>query len=143
MRPFCKKQKSFRYAFCNEPTLLNSVADISKGSNIPNMIQDLNDLAVLGRNNLEPLLKIGFEEEKLAIAADMSIQLADLRAIVNGDKYNPRFNREIRDAMYTLLKQCVNEINECGKFVFRNDPIRLKGYSSQYTRNLYNKYKKK
>ena len=135
--------KSFRYAFRNEPTLLNSVADISKGSNIPNMIQDLNDLAVLGRNNLEPLLKIGFEEEKLAIAADMSIQLADLRAIVNGDKYNPRFNREIRDAMYTLLKQCVNEINECGKFVFRNDPIRLKGYSSQYTRNLYNKYKKK
>ncbi|MCW3789588.1 hypothetical protein [Plebeiibacterium sediminum] len=134
---------SFRYAYRKDPALLNSVSSIAKGSNIPDMIQDLNDLAVLGRNNLEPLLQIGFEEEQLATAADMSTHLADLRAIVNGDKYNPRINMQIRDAMYTLLKQCVDEIRDCGKFVFRNDPIRLNGYRSQYTKIQNKKYKNK
>ncbi len=134
---------SFKYAYRKEPVLLNNISDISKGSNIPDMIQDLNDLAVLGRNNLEPLLKIGFEEEQLATAAEMSAHLADLRAIVNGDKHNPKVSMEIRNAMYTLLKSCVDEIRECGKFVFRDNPKRLIGYRSEYTKNLSNKYKNK
>ncbi len=133
----------FRYAYRKEPALLSSVSAIAEGTDIPDMIQDLNDLAVLGRNNLEPLLKVGFKEDQLATAADMSAHLADLRAIVNGDKYNPNVNMEIRDAMYTLLKQSVDEIRDCGKFVFWKDSKRLKGYRSQYTKNLNNKYKNK
>ena len=38
----------------------------------------------------------------------------------------------IRDKAYTLLKWAVDEIRECGRFVFWRTPERLKGYSSPY-----------
>ncbi len=130
---------TFRYAYRKQPSLLTNVAAIAEGNDIPDMIQDLNDLAVLGRNNLELLGNIGFQEEKLATASELSAYLADLRAEVNGDKYNNNEDMEIRNSMYTLLKECVDEIRACGKFVFWKDPKRIIGYRSQYNRNINKK----
>jgi hypothetical protein len=38
----------------------------------------------------------------------------------------------IRDKAYTHLKMLVDEVREAGKYVFRNNKNRLKGYSSSY-----------
>ncbi len=132
---------TFRYAYRKEPSLLSNVASIAEGDDIPDMIQDLNDLSVLGLNHKEPLLKIGVTEEKLASAADLSAQMADIRAGANGDKYETNEKILVRNQMYTLLKECVDEIRDCGKFVFWKDKNRLTGYRSQYNKTQNNKYK--
>ena len=52
---------AFRYAFRKQDYLLSNVAVIAGGHGREDMIQDLNDLAVLGRANtslLEPLILI-------------------------------------------------------------------------------------
>jgi hypothetical protein len=37
-----------------------------------------------------------------------------------------------RDRAFTYLKQAIDEIRECGRFVFWRNPDRLKGYTSDY-----------
>jgi hypothetical protein len=55
------------------------------------------------------------------------------------DKANPNASKIIRDKAYTYMKALVDEIREAGKYVFRNDKNRLKGYSSEYWRKLHRK----
>ena len=40
----------------------------------------------------------------------------------------------MRDKAYTHLKQAVDEVRECGQYVFWRNEARLKGYSSRYFR---------
>ena len=40
----------------------------------------------------------------------------------------------MRDKAYTHLKQAVDEVRECGHYVFWRNEARLKGYSSRYFR---------
>lgn len=39
---------------------------------------------------------------------------------------------QIRENAYTYLKQAIDEIRECGKFVFWRNPERMKGYVSEH-----------
>jgi hypothetical protein len=96
------------------------------------MIQYLNDIAVLGRENPDPLTAIGFDLTQLDLAATRADELANLLAEANGDKADPNYSKTIRDKAYTHLKELVDEIREAGKYVFRNNKNRLKGYSSNY-----------
>ena len=50
------------------------------------MIQDLNDLTVLGRENPALLLAAGIDEAKLTEASTLSDEMATLLAQANGDK---------------------------------------------------------
>jgi hypothetical protein len=42
--------------------------------------------------------------------------------------------RDMRDRAYTLLRNIVNDIRECGKYVFYRDERRYRGYTSGYHR---------
>ncbi len=132
---------AFRYAYRNTPALLANVAAIAEGDDIPDMIQDLNDLAVLGQNNIEPLKKIGFAADKLGNAAELSAKMADIRALANGDKYESSETLDIRNRIYSLLKQNMDEINNCGKYLFWKDPNRIKGYRSEYMKRKNESYR--
>jgi hypothetical protein len=55
--------------------------------------------------------------------------MANLLAEANGDK------------AYTHMKVLVDEIREAGKYVFRNNKNRLKGYSSDYWKKQNRKKK--
>jgi hypothetical protein len=123
---------SFRFAFRKDDALLSRVSAIAEGSGHADLIQDLNDLAVLGRENPDPLTAIGFDLTQLDLAATRADELANLLAEANGDKADPNYSKTIRDKAYTHLKELVDEIREAGKYVFRNDKNRLKGYSSSY-----------
>lgn len=122
----------FRYAFRKDPVVLSNISVIAEGDTTADMIQDLNDLAILGQKNAEPLMVVGIDSPKLEQAATLSDHMADLRARANGEKYDVNTNKVMRDRMYTLLKRAVDEVRDCGKFVFWRDKGRLKGYSSKY-----------
>ncbi|WP_163322652.1 hypothetical protein [Draconibacterium mangrovi] len=125
---------SMRFAYRKNDALLGRVSAIADGSGHADMIQDLNDIAVLGRENPEPLTAISFELPQLDKAATLADTLADLLAEANGDKADPNESKIVRDKAYIHMKELVDEIREAGKYVFRKDPKRLKGYTSDYWR---------
>ena len=123
-----------RYAFRKHPDLLAQVATIAEGESDADMIQDLNDISVLGLANPELIQKAGMSEEDMHISAQLSDELGYLRALANGEKNGTNEYCEIRNRMYTKLKELVDEVRDCGKFVFWRDSKRLKGYASAYNR---------
>jgi hypothetical protein len=125
---------TFRYAFRNDTALSARVAEIADGSSNSDMIQDLNDLSVLGKNNGAPLLAIGFDMGNLDVAAETSDRMAELLAAANGEKSVKNETKIIRDKAFTYLKQLVDEIRAAGKYVFWKNEKRLKGYRSDYLR---------
>lgn len=129
---------TFRYAFRNEASLIARVTAIAEGNTNSDMIQDLNDLSVLGKNNTELLQNIGFDLSKLDAAAEASAAMAELLAAANGDKSVQNETKMIRDKAFVYLKQLVDEIRDAGKYVFWKNEKRLKGYRSEYLRQKNN-----
>ncbi len=125
---------AMRYAYREQPELLNRVQDIAEGRSDADMIQDLNDVAVLGRANAEPLSRINFEMALLDQAAARSDEMSQLLAEATGDKATDSAIKLVRDQAYTHLKEAVDEVRACGQYVFWRDEDRLKGYRSAYRR---------
>lgn len=131
--------KSFRFAFRKHPGLLEILNHISRGDAHTDMIQDLNDLSVLGKKHPELLEAIKLDLSQLEDAARLSREMAALLARVNGSRLRQDENKRLRDQAYTYLKEAVDEIREYGRFVYRGDQGRLASYRSEY---LWNKKKK-
>lgn len=123
---------SMRFGFRKEPALLGRVSAIAEGDGHDDMIQDLNDLAVLGRENEALLTAIGIDLTELDRAASTADEMADLLARANGDKAELNDSKVIRDKAFMHLKALVDEIREAGKYVFRKNKSRYKGYTSSY-----------
>ncbi len=123
---------TFRYAFRNNNKLLARVSNITDGTGDDDMIQDLNDLSALGEKNLEPLALINFDVTLLATAATLSDELAVVLAAANGEKAKGNEAKIIRDRAFTYMKQAVDEVKNCGRFVFWKNEARLKGYRNHY-----------
>ena len=125
---------AFRYAFRKDDGLLGRVDEIALGDTNSDMVQDLNDLSELGKANLDLLTAIGFDTDQLETAATMADNMGDLLGATNGERKKDSEAMIIRDQAFTYLKQAVDEIRECGKYVFWRNPERLKGYVSDYWR---------
>lgn len=125
---------SFRFAFRRHENLLTNVNEIAGGITNSNLVQDLNDLSVLGKANLDLLTAIGFETELLDTAALLAENMSNLLAAKNNEHKNGRESVIIRNKAYTFLKQAVDEIRACGKFAFRHNPERQIGYASDHWR---------
>ena len=128
-------EHDFRFAFRKRPDLLNKIKAIEDGTGHADMVQDLNDLAELGKANLLLLKAINFKHSKLELAATQATELSILLGKANGERLSDSEAKITRDRAYTYLKQAVDEIREAGKYVFWKDDARLKGYSSKYFRN--------
>ena len=123
---------AFRFAYRKDPLLLSRVSAVADGSGHADMIQDLNDLAVLGKANTEALTAIGFDLAQLDAAATAADEMADLLATANGEKAEQNESKTIRDKACTHLKELVDEVREAGKYLFWRTPYRYRGYVSQY-----------
>ena len=123
---------TFRYAYRNDAVVLARVSEIAEGNTNADMIQDLNDLSLLGKNNIAPLEAINFAPEKLDEAANASDELAEILALANGDKSLQSESKTIRDKAYTHMKEPVDQIRDAGKYLFWKNEKRYKGYVSQY-----------
>lgn len=122
----------FRFAFRKFDGLLARVDEIAQGDTNSDMVQDLNDLSVLGKANPDLLTAISFDLPLLDTAATVSDHIGDLLGATNGERKKDSEAMIIRDQAYTYLKQAVDEIRECGKFAFWRNPDRLKGYFSEH-----------
>lgn len=123
-----------RFAFRKRPDLLARVRTISDGEGDADMIQDLMDISVLAKANMTELEVINYDFTRLDLAEQQSDSLAELLAKANGATLDNSKAKDIRDRAYTHLKEAVDEVRNTGKYVFRKDPERYKGYISRYKR---------
>lgn len=126
---------AFRYAFRKDVATLVTVDAIAEGGGNADMVQDLNDLAVLGKKHLPELEVIGVKTEDVDALATLSDEMGALLARANGEREGINASRDLRDRFFTLMKQTVDEIRDCGKYVFWRDAVRYKGYTSKYIRS--------
>ena len=139
----CDEMKhAFKYAFRNEPELLGRVNEIAQGTGDSDMIQDLKTYSLLGLKYKELLTPIGFDIAKLDTASSMSDEGANLLAEANGSKLKGNEKKVDRDKAYTYLKEVVDEVRACGKYIFWKDKKRLVGYQSDYWKNKNSSTKK-
>lgn len=122
----------FLHAFYNIPDLYARAQAIAEGNSHADMIQDLSDLAVLGRANQKPLLSIGLNVAMLDQAEAMSAEMASLLARANGKRMEDNQLRVVRDKAFAHLKEAVDEIRRHGQYAFWRDDARHKGYVSLY-----------
>jgi hypothetical protein len=131
----------FRFAYRNNPQVSGRIHAIDGGKSYAALIQDLNDLSVLGKSNPSELLAIKFDMTLLNTAATQSCECAVLYAASTVEAmYNEA--RLTRDRALTLLKIAVDEVYGFGQYVFWNDREKKRGYSSPYLRRLRKKWSK-
>lgn len=108
------------------------------------MVQDLSELAMLGKENQLQLKAVQFEMVKLDRAEELSSSCGLLLAKVNGARVdNGKLAKEMRDRAYTYLKQAVDLIREAGCLVFWKDEQIAEQYASAYFRKLREAREKK
>ncbi len=131
----------FRYAYRRNADILKCICAIAENMTQSGLIQDLNDLSVLGNRNPKELEAMNFDMTLLDKAALMSAEFADLFATTEADA-EMRDAKKIRDQAYTLLKRAVDEVRAFSRYAFWKDKDRVRGYTSDHIRNLKNKAKK-
>lgn len=124
----------FRFAFRNNPDLLKKVGQIAEGNGHANMIQDLNDLSVLGKKYPDLLTAVAFDPTRLDTAAQYADDLASLYAMVTGERIEYTESKKIRDKAHTYLKAAIDAIYGYGQFIFWQNEDRRMGYRSNYIR---------
>ncbi|TVZ41980.1 hypothetical protein P886_1331 [Alteromonadaceae bacterium 2753L.S.0a.02] len=78
---------------------------------------------------------IHFDTSLLQEANSVADTISALLALANGDRLAGNDGRYLRDQAFTHLKEIVDGVRACGKYVFFSNEIRLRGYSSAYLRN--------
>ena len=133
---------TFRYAFRDHPDLLIQLRLNAGKKTQAGLIQSLNNLAVLGKSNTQLLGAILFDLNELDHAKKQSDELASELARITTLRKRVKTEKQIRDKAYTYLKEAVDEIRRCGRYVFWHDKNRLKGYSSKHIRRTRGKRKR-
>lgn len=129
-----KLLRDMRFAFRRDEALLKRVAGIAEGNGNADMLQDLSDLASLGRDYTDALAKIGVDAAELDRAVALADEMSHVLAEATRDRKLSGSARVIRDQAYTHLKQAVDEIRDTGQYAFWNDGVRRDGYISTYLR---------
>ena len=126
----------FRFAYRNDEWLSGRVRVIAQGSGHADMLQDLNDLSVLGKENPAPLTAIHFDMTLLDRAAQLADEKSALWAKASVDRAGYKEAKKIRDQAFSHLKEAVDEIREYGRHVFWRNETRLIGYRSEYLHKM-------
>lgn len=133
--------RTLRYVFHEHRDALAFLAAVAKGNSNADLIQDLNHLAVFGRENSESLKRKNIDIAPFHTAADASDGLGSLQASASVAQEGKSHARRIRDKAYTYLKEVVDKVRRAGRYVFDDNPDRYKGYISQYHRKANTKYR--
>jgi hypothetical protein len=131
--------RDFTFAFRKHSELLAAVRCVKKSNSQAALIQGLTDLCILGRNQTGLLAAVGFDMSLLDQAAQASSELNSVLARAINSRQGCSTAKKNRDRAYTYLKEAIDEIRTYGRFVFRDDKERLKGYTSNHLRLLNSK----
>jgi hypothetical protein len=132
----------FYYAFQDDTSLLRKVKNFLEGTTHAEMIQCLNNLSVLGRDNQELLRKIGFDFTLLDLAAQKSDEFSTKKADASFDREDYLEAKKIRHQAFTHLKEAVDLVRGYGRYVFWKDAARFKGYRSKHLRKKRMRWKR-
>lgn len=135
--------EAFRYAFRNNKKLKASLSRISKTTSYPALIQCLNNLAVLGKDNLPLLNQIRFDTRLLDEAATLSGELSKALSVQKTEKEDVAEMKRFRDKALIYLKESVDCIREAGCYAFSDNKERRRGYISAYWKKKNRTKKKK
>ncbi len=124
--------RSMRFAFRNNADLLARLKYITKGNGYANLIQDLNDLALLGGKYKQLLTAVGFDLGLLDTSIAKSKELAGLWAQTKNENAHLDEVAVVRNKAFWTLHQQVSEIRAAGQYIFRHQKDRYVGYVSQY-----------
>ncbi len=124
----------FLFAFDGRDDLLRVVRRIASHSGHPNMVQDLSDLSVLGKQEQTLLEAIHFDVTLLDLAEQQADAMAVLYARATGADAEYIETRDIKDRCYTHLKEANDLLVKYGKYVFWRDKARMAKYTSEYIR---------
>ena len=128
--------RSFRYALRKNKQALRVLSGIAEDNTHAQLVQDLSMLELVGNKYRKELEKINFDLASLKQPEMTASYVGQLIARSKQDKYDNISARTCRDQAYIYLKQAVDEVRECGKFVFNNNKHRYKGYCSAYFRKV-------
>jgi len=100
-----------QFAYRNDTALAQRVSEIYEGRTQADMIQDLNDIAVLGKANTAPLEAVSMDLTLLDQAAATADEMAEILGQATVGKEDKSPSRIIRDKAYSHLKEAVDEIS--------------------------------
>jgi hypothetical protein len=124
-----------RWNLRREPTAQAVIDEIVQGEGVPDLVQDLLDLAaLLGRH------EAGFDaddtfdapaqaEGARSMAAEITAGLSQSRT--TGDH---EAAKDLRDRAYSHLAKQVADVREAGRYAFRKEPRRAAAFGSAYMR---------
>jgi len=123
-----------RFGFRKDTDMLKEITRITEGNNEEDDLKDLNDISVLYKKQPEPLRNINFDFNLLDLAAQYSSELSILRAKKSVGIFEEVDYSELRLKAYWLLKELVDEIRDCGKYIYWDNSEKRKRYTSDYIR---------
>lgn len=130
---------SLDYALESEKSGLEKLRHLRKyRGGVAGLIQNMRNLAALGREYREQLSEINFRTEKL----EECIRLADQLGAFAADAFvsdRPNERKILRDMAFTHMRELMARIRKCAKYVLYDNPERLKRYTSAYRREHYRK----
>lgn len=107
------------YACRDNPDLLAAIYAIyNEGGSNTNMIQDLNDFAVFGREHADLFTAIGYDLANFERAAELARVMDELLAQATLDKSDSPENRIRRDKAFTLAKKLVDDLNAQARYIY-------------------------
>lgn len=111
----------FSFAFRKHPELLTRIEMLRDGSTHDDMIQDLREISVTGRKHVDLLTAIGFDTTKLDEAEAMYTRLFELKALATGEKNEVHPSLNIRNQIYTLLYDIMQDVKDYVRYVYWRD----------------------
>lgn len=124
---------NFEFAFYGEESPTRVLNSIKKGTGDPNLIQDLSDLAALGKKYAHLLEQINFDLTLLDRSAYLSNTIGKLLAQTHTAEYDRDMLLQLRNKAARYLENIFTDVRRFGKFAFKDHPHRVKGYQLQYT----------
>ena len=126
--------QTLRFVYGNDAEVSKRITEITKGDGYNDVIQDLHDIAYMGKQDLTVFTSFNYDVTLFDKAETTSSELMILLARKNGERNSDNEFKTLRDKCFYYVKEVVDYIRKYGKYAFRNDPEKARLYTSAYYR---------
>jgi len=122
-----------RFVFRKNDAELAQITRICDGASNASLLQNLNDIAVFGRERTESFAAVDITMKQFEEAAELSVTMSNLLATATVDKESANEKRILRDRAYTALKIIIDDLIAHARYALRNDKDVVEFYTVEYT----------